>query len=141
MARPNDPNQRKRDSSSPDNPLKGYRERVNVELDRIRETAKWMAGAIALVASILLAGSDLSGIGNLDTCTPRQLMEGSSGTCARFYVALGSGVTAIIATFAAVLLMMKVFLPRDDTMSDFASLKANHRVVKWFREHPTFVRD
>lgn len=117
--------------------LDRYREAIKEELDRVRNTAKWMATALGVIASVLIAGVDLSNLGALGC--DASIEPDSASDCVRLWLALGSGVVAILASFIAITLLIRVLLPQDWTMKDFATLRSGHRVVKWFRQHSSFL--
>ncbi len=74
-------------------------------VDRIRDVAKWLIGAFAAVAAIMVAGSQLSSIGTLEVGW-------------RLLVAVIGGVAALSGAAWAIWLLTDVLLPEETTVAN-----------------------
>jgi hypothetical protein len=74
--------------------------------DRVRQTATWLVGALAAVATVMLAGSQLSSIGSLS-------FEDNPG---RLGVAIGSALLVVAAVSFAVYRLTEIQMPREGTL-------------------------
>jgi hypothetical protein len=75
--------------------------------DRVRQTATWLVGVLAAVATVMLAGSQLSGIGSLSLTDDRW----------RLAVAVGSALLAIGAVSYAVFRLTEIQMPGEGTLT------------------------
>lgn len=97
---------------------------------RIRDTAKWMAAALAAVATVLVGTSPLSGIGRLSAEEPGRL------ACAVAAIVIGLGAALI-----AILLLSRIQLPQTVLAADVAAMAENDRsAVAHEAVHEPFLR-
>ncbi|MHB1065010.1 MAG: hypothetical protein ACYC1Z_11085 [Georgenia sp.] len=81
---------------------------------RIRDAAKWMAAAIAAVATVLVGTSPLSGIGRLSAAEP-----------GRLYLAIGAIVVGLAAALVAIFLLSRIQLPQTVLAADIVAMAAD----------------
>lgn len=97
--------------------------------DRIRETAKWMAAALAAVATVLVGTSPLSGIGRLSPDDP-----------GRFWLALAAIATGLAASLVAIFLLSRIQLPQTVLAADIIEIAKDPRsAVAREAEHEPFL--
>jgi hypothetical protein len=90
--------------------------------DRLRQTTTWLAGTLAGVAAIMLAGSQLSSIGSISFAT-----DG-----ARLIVAVVSAAVAIAAVGCAVYVLTNIQMPSEGTLGQIrkAATDSDSRLAK-----------
>lgn len=81
---------------------------------RIRESAMWMAAALAAVATVLVGTSPLSGIGRLS----------AEQDPTRLAVAVGSIVLGLVAALLAIFLLTRIQMPRTILAADVVAMAA-----------------
>jgi hypothetical protein len=82
---------------------------------RIRDTTRWLVASFAVVSGVLIAGSQLSGIGKLDVCAPTELR------CARLPLSVLGAAVALAAIAGMISAAIDVLLPHDWTLSRLAT--------------------
>lgn len=107
-------------------------------IDRIRETTKWLVTSFAAVGAVLIAGSQLSGIGKLDVCTAMELR------CLRLPLAVLGAVTPLVAVAVMIAAAIGVLLPRDWTLSqlttEWREREHTSAVVAFFATSPELLQ-
>jgi hypothetical protein len=91
-----------------------------------RAAATWLAGAFAAIATILVAGSQLSDMGALESFS------------SRWWAAAVGLVVALVGALIAVLGALWILLPARSTVSDAAREKW---FAKWIADHPEYLPD
>jgi hypothetical protein len=89
-----------------------------------REAGKWLIGAFATIGGVLVAGSQLSDMGNL------------AAWSARWWAAVGGLGTALIGILAASFGTLWILLPSRSTLSDAA---ADNSFTRWVDKHPELL--
>jgi hypothetical protein len=120
------------------NALAENRSRIDKEIQRIRDAAKWAVATFVAVAGFATTGPAFSDLGALEPCAP-WAVPGTNGGCTRFLVAIGGLLVLYLAILVAVSLLIPIMLPQDRTMKDFADFDRHHHVVKWFSTHEGFA--
>lgn len=94
-------------------------------MERIRDAAKWLIAASAAVGAVLIAGSQLSSIGQLDLGR-------------RLYAAIGGVALALMAVVFAMWVAVQVLRPIGVTLKELQDhWAANDRAdVKFFHKNP-----
>lgn len=84
--------------------------------DRIRETTKWIIAGFAAIGALLVAGTQLSAIGNVDW------------TSWRGVAALGGGIVAVVGISLAVWQASRVLTAGPIALADVTELRASKEV-------------
>jgi hypothetical protein len=87
---------------------------LDIANGRIREAAKWLVASAAAVGAAMLAGSQLSSIGELDIGWPTSVEH------ARFWVALLGAVAGLGAVVYAIWTAVQIMLPKLVLISELA---------------------
>lgn len=86
-------------------------------IDAQRDAAKWLVAALAAVAAILVAGSQLSSIGEVDGW--------------RLALAVGSAIAGLAAVAFALRQTFRLMLPSSVTLEDLKALKADDPAAQY----------
>jgi hypothetical protein len=104
---------------------------------RIRETTKWLIGVYAAVGAALIAGSQLSDIGQLPACL------GFSIECSRLWLAVAGLILALLAVAIAINTAVRVLVWQDMTLAriikDWEQGERSH-VRQFFNENPALLQ-
>ena len=105
-------------ATSPDSPF-------DSSMQRIRDAAKWLIGAAAAVGAALIAGSQLSNIGQLPVGV-------------RLVAAVAGVVVALVSVVIAIWVSVQILLPVGVTLTDLAEhWDADDRAdVRFFQRYP-----
>lgn len=105
--------------------------RINAIEDRIRETAKWLVASLAGVGAAMIAGSQLSSIGQLPVCTEASL------ECGRLWVALLGAAVALTAVAFAIWMGVTLLAPVRLPLSELkARWKPGNPIYEYFAANP-----
>ena len=102
----------------------------------IRDSAKWLIAAAAAVGAALIAGSQLSSIGQLDTCS------GWSVQCTRLPLAVLGAIIGLGAVVFIVWSAAHILLPKAVTLDELQQHWENSdrwADGKFFRENPAYL--
>ncbi len=107
--------------------------------DRIRDAAKWLVASAAAVGAALLAGSQLSSIGELPLGVPDSVEN------ARLWVAMWGAVAGLSAVVYAIWTAVQILLPKLVLISDLEQAWTQRRsvldpVVEHFRRNPKYLQ-
>jgi hypothetical protein len=99
---------------------------------QLRLTARWMTGALAAVASVMVAGSQLSSIGKLS-------WNEDGG---RLWAAIVAVVVAVLAVVLAIYLLTRAQMPGDSNLQSLAAAAKDpsSKLAKAAQADPSFTR-
>ncbi|WP_305789308.1 pentapeptide repeat-containing protein [Symbioplanes lichenis] len=112
---------------------------LEVANNRIRDAAKWLVASSAAVGAAMLAGSQLSDIGELPPALPDSVEH------ARLWVAVLGAVLALTSVVFAIWTAVRILLPQLIHLSDLAEAwdapgRAMAPVVQQFRRNPKYLQ-
>ncbi|WP_233558798.1 pentapeptide repeat-containing protein [Micromonospora radicis] len=107
--------------------------------ERIRDAAKWLVASAAAVGAAMLAGSQLSSIGELHFGAPDSVEN------ARLWIAVLGAVAGLSAVVYAIWTAVQILLPKLVLVSDLDRAWAQRRselapVVDHFRRNPKYLQ-
>ncbi|GAB3863201.1 hypothetical protein GCM10029963_71260 [Micromonospora andamanensis] len=107
--------------------------------DRIRDAAKWLVASAAAVGAAMLAGSQLSSIGELPLGVPDSVDN------ARLWVAVTGAVAGLSTVVYAIWTAVQILLPKLVLISDLNEAWTQRRselttVVEHFRRNPKYLQ-
>ncbi|GIJ36547.1 pentapeptide repeat-containing protein [Verrucosispora sp. WMMD703] len=107
--------------------------------DRIRDAAKWLVASAAAVGAAMLAGSQLSSIGELPLGVPDSVDR------ARLWVAVTGAAAGLSTVVYAIWTAVQILLPKLVLVSDLDAAWTQRRselttVVEHFRRNPKYLQ-
>ena len=87
-------------------------QRLEAKDNQIREAAKWLVASFAAVGAALIAGSQLSSIGELPVCRPDSI------ECSRLWIAMAGAVASLLGVVWAVWTGVGLLAPLRLQLSD-----------------------
>jgi hypothetical protein len=118
------------------------KEATTARIERIRDAARWLVASAAAVGATLIAGSQLSDIGQLPVGAPTDLVH------ARLWVAVAGGALALGAVVTAIWAAVRLMIPLSATIADLdlawddgeKSRRDLRPAVEFFRANPTYLK-